>query len=419
MLSIKRLQIVVVHCFLLIILMACSNNEVSNQASNDSKNASTTINRSQQAQGVTDTEIIVGMSNAQSGPAGVYDQLREGTQSYFNYVNENGGINGRKIKLIAYDDEYLPNKFNQNMKRLVETDKVFALVGIHCTPCIGASEDYLEDSGIPVVFTSGASTFVQPPKDNFFAHLMNYNLEAGIYLDYMVKELGFKNVYITYQNDDAGKDFLAGIHRRIEEYDDFEILKETPHLVADVDFSAIAHEVRKLKPDAVLLLGTPQPAAKLKQELYNTGLGDIPYLVSSVGGNDPNLFNLAGKDAWEGTYSSAPILSSEYSDNPSIKIFEERFLQDFPKSKISGTSQLGWAAGEIFVEGVKRAGDNLTWENIIAQLESFDKWDGSIYTNVTYGPNNRYGNTTIYMTQARDGRIVPISEALTADPNSQ
>lgn len=399
----------------LVIFTACSSDKSSVKNSTDKGDPE---NKPQQAQGVTDTEILVGHSGPQTGAAAAYDQVRQGIQSYFNYVNENGGVNGRKLKLIPYDDTYQPNQFVQNTKRLVEEDKVFALVGSVGTPNIAATEKYIEEKGIPLVgYTSGTSQFVNPPKKNFFSHLMNYNIEGRIFLDYLVNELGAKTVYISYQNDDSGLDFLSGINERINEQNyEIEVLKETPHLPTDVDFSSIAYDISKLKPDAVLMLSTPQPAAKLKQELHKTGQDDIPYLVPSTGGNDPNLFNLAGKEIWEGAYSTTSILSSEYSDEPSLKIFEERYPQDFPKSTVSGISQWGWGVAQIFVEAVERAGEDLTWENLITQLETMDNWDGSIYPSITYSPENRYGNTTLYITQAKDGKIVPISEQITYDP---
>lgn len=368
-------------------------------------------------QGVTDTEILVGHIGPQTGPAAQYDLVRQAITSYFNYVNENGGVNGRTLKLIAYDDEYQPSKTVPAAKRLVEEDKVYAMVGNVCTPCNAAVKDYITQKGIPMVAVStGASQFVNPPIRNYFGYLMNYRMEAAIYVDYVVNKLGAKSIAVVYQNDDYGKDNWEGVKEAIQKYDGLTIAAEVTFLATDNDFSSQAQQIQQVNPDAILMFATPKPAASLRKELHKIGATDIPYIVSSVGANDTNLFNLAGEEVWNGTISSASMPMADDSDDEKMKLYKERFTKDFPNSTYNGNAQWGWVAAQIFVEGLKRAGDDLSWDNYIKALETLDGWDGSLYPSVTYTSEFRYGLNSLFMTEARDGKIVPITGYIFYDP---
>ncbi|WP_078428261.1 ABC transporter substrate-binding protein [Alkalihalobacterium alkalinitrilicum] len=424
--SIKNFLYLIVSIVVLSLLVACSNSQVSNdtdtntptpndEATNDNPKSNDSIEVSQ---GITDTEILIGHIGPQTGPAAVYDMVRQGIQSYFNYVNDNGGVDGRQLKLIAYDDQYQPSRTVQMATRLVEEDKVFALVGNVGTAANLSALPVYEKTGATVVgVSSGASDLVNPTIPNFFSGLMNYNIEARIYLEYIVNEMNAKKIFISYQNDDSGLDFLSGVHESIGNYDGVEIVAEIPHLATDTDFSSIAQRIQRTNPDVVVVLSTPNPAANLKREMYRIGLTDIPYVVSAVGGNDTNLYNLVGEDIWTGTISSTSIIHPDISDDPDIKVYVEQFSKDFPNTPYSsGIPQWGWAEAQILVEALKRSGDNLTRENLITQLESFDGWEGSLYPSVTYSSDNHYGITTLYMTEAKDGSIVPITGAISYDP---
>ncbi|OUM84622.1 MAG: hypothetical protein BAA01_05630 [Bacillus thermozeamaize] len=416
----KRLTFVggVITLVLLLIITACGGNQPANTSPGNNQQGGDAGNQpKQQAQGVTDSEILVGHIGPQTGPAAQYDLIRQGIQSYFNYVNENGGVNGRKLKLIAYDDQYQPSKTVPAAKRLVEEDKVFALVGNVCTPCNAAVKPYLVEKGIPVVaVSSGADQFVNPPVKNYFGYLMNYRMEAAIYVDYAVNKMGAKKVAIAYQNDDFGKEGLEGAKEAIKKYNGLEVVAEVPFLVTDADFSSQAQQLQKSKPDVILAFATPKPAASLRKEMHKINATNIPMIVCSVGANDTNLFKLAGEEIWEGVISSASMPMADDSDDPDMKLYKERFTKDFPNSTYNGNAQWGWVAAQIFVEGLKRAGDDLSWENYIKALETLDKWDGSLYPSVTYTPEYRYGLTSLFMTEAKDGKIVPITGIIHYDP---
>lgn len=402
------------------LLAACNNNEstISEKTPDVAKEADSST---ELAQGVTDDEILIGHLGPQTGPVAIYDLIRKGFESYFKYVNENGGVNGRELKLIAYDDQYQPAKTVQLAKRLVEQDKVFAMIGNVCTPCNTSAKDYYIEKGIPIVFlSSGAKEFVDPPIKTYMgSSIMNYRVEAKIFLDYAVNELGAKKIALAYQNDDYGKEGYKGVKEAIKNYPDVEIVEEVTFLATDTEFSSQAQKLNNAKPDAILDFSTPNPAANLKKAMHKIGLTEPAYIVSSVGANDTNLFDLAGKDVWEGTYTGATFPMPELvPDDEDMQLFVERFSKDYPDDPTTGFSQVGWAAAQVLVEALNVTGDELTWDNFLKSFYSFDNWDGSLYAGVTFNENNHYGLSTMFMTQAKDGKIEPITDPISFDPET-
>ncbi|PWA12784.1 hypothetical protein DCC39_03815 [Pueribacillus theae] len=398
-----------------IVLAACSDKTTGgNNTETDEKNEKT-------AQGVTDEEILIGHLGPQTGPTAIYDLVRKGIETHFEYVNENGGVNGRKLKLIAYDDQYQPAKTVQLAKKLVDEDKVFAVLGNICTPCNTAAKDYYVQKGVPMVLVnSGAKEFVDPPIDSYMGSaVFNYQAEAKIFLDYAVTKLGAKKIALAYQNDDFGKEFFESAKEAIGNYPDAEIVTEVTFLATDTDFSSQAKKLENANPDAVLNFATPNPAANLKKAMHKIGLDQPDYIVSTVGANDTNLFELAGKEVWEGTYSGGIFPMPETSTNDEdVKLFVERFSKNYPNDPATSFSENGWAVAQVLVEAIKRTEGDLTWENFLNAFYTFDNWDGSLYAGVTFSEDNHYGLTSMFMTEAKDGKIVPITEPITIDPSS-
>lgn len=421
--KLKKLGFLIFLALVVAIISACSDdssssndNDVNNDSDNGSSGGSVEL-----AQGITDDEILVGHLGPQTGPVAAYDNIRVGIDAYFQYYNDEfGGVNGRKLKLIAYDDEYEPSKTVQLAPRIVEEDKVFALLGNTGTAHNLAVKDLYDKHGIPVVMLgTGAEDFANPVAENWFGSgLGYYKLEAKVYLDYAVNELGAKTIGIVYQNDDYGKQFLDGLKDSLPNYEGVEIISEYTYVTGDTDFSAQAQRLKEDNPDVIFAFAIANPAANLKKELYNLGV-DIPFFATSTGGNDKNLFNLAGKEAWEGTISSAYYPNPDVvTDDPLLNVYVEQMEKYHPKVDPVGFAQIGWGAAQVFVEALERTGDELTWDNFKNALHTFDNWEGSIYESVTFTPENHYGITSLFMTEAKDGQIVPISGKITLNPET-
>lgn len=401
--------------FMMVLLLAACNGEKTS-----SNNTTGGKDSNELAQGVTKNEILVGHSAPQTGPVAVYDTFRKGMDTYFQYINENGGVNGRKIKLIAYDDQYQPTKASQNAKKLVEEDKVFAVIGNQGSAANLAAKDYYINKGVPVILPgTGLKGFVDPPVKNWMgATMMNYEVEAQIMLNYAVNELGAKKIAIAYQNDDFGKAPYNKIKEMIKTYPGVELVAEVTYLPADTEFSAQAQKLQQAKPDTIFNFGVMSPVVNLKKAMYKIGLDKANYIVSSIAGGDTHAFQLAGGDVWEGTYSGGILISLDDENNEKIKLFKERFKKSYPNEQATNFVESGWSAAQVFVEALKRTGDNLTWDNFLKSFNTFDNWDGSMYAGVSFSEKNHYGITKMYMTKANNGKIQQISDSIEFDPET-
>lgn len=418
----KKTLLSIFTCIMMIFLAACSGG-----GNGGSDGASTTAGEKDGdsgstaavAQGVTDSEIKVGWFGPQTGNVAIYDLVRKGIDSYFKYVNENGGVDGRELKLIAYDDQYQPAKGVQLSKRLVEEDKVFAIIGAQGSPSNSAAKDFLMQSGVPVLLPgTGLKEFVEPPIKNWMGTaMMQYGVEASILLDYAVNDLGAKKIALAYQNDDLGQEMYNSIKKNIENYPEVEIVEEVSFLSTDTEFSSQAQKIDKAKPDTVFNFGTTNPAVNLKKALYKIGFDQANYVVSSAAALDSAVFDLAGKDVWEGTYSGDRLKNlSNAPNDEGLQLFVDRFSKDFPNESVSSIAQTGWGVAQVFVEAVKRTEGDLTWDHFLEAFHTFDKWDGSMFAGITFSPDNHYGVTSMYLTQAKDGQILPITEPISFDP---
>jgi branched-chain amino acid transport system substrate-binding protein len=388
----------------LLLFVACNKN--SNTSSNDSKGKS---------QGVKDDEILIGGWVPQSGPAAQWGILGEVYQSYFNKVNAEGGVNGRTLKYIAIDDEYQPSKTVAAAKKLVEEDKVFAILGTTGTAHNKAVMPYLTKKGIPVVaVASGDSAFVDPPVKNYFALQTNYDIEARIFSTYANDELKAKSVGIFYQNDDYG---IVYKDAAVEELNKLgiKVATQEPFNVTDVDFSSQALSIKKANPDVVFLFASPKPAASFLKEFDKIG-GSADRMLTYTSA-DQTMIDLAGEDVMEGVFSTTWVKSLNDSEDPLIKEYVDQLKKDLPNEDPNSVfMRSAWAYAQVLVEGLKRSGDNLTWENFIKQMETLEDWNGSLAYNVTYSSQYRYGQTSVKVSQFKDGNIVDISDVIKYEP---
>jgi branched-chain amino acid transport system substrate-binding protein len=363
------------------------------------------------AQGVTDTTITVGTWGPQTGPAATYGLVGNGMDAYFKYINEQGGINGRTLEFKFYDDGYQPAKAVAAAKRLVEEDEVFAIVGTIGTPSNLATRDYLVEKGVPVVsFASGASIFTTPVVKTWFAVLPNYRAEGKLLTKYAVETLGKKKIGVLYQNDDFGKDNLAGVEDYMKE-NGMEIAAKEAYSPADVDYAPAALKMKEAGVDAIILCTIPKPAAAFAKEVRKLGV-DAQLIANTVTGSDPTVMTKLAEGAWEGVVTGG-FGPKPTDDTPEMKTFRENWKKHYPKeNEYSAFALSGWIYAEILVEAIRRSGDELTWENLVAQLETFDNWSGDFAHNITHTPENHIGTAAMYFMEVKNGENVKITENL-------
>lgn len=358
--------------------------------------------------GVTETEIVVGSFQALSGPyAAIGVPMKSGMEAYFNWINKNGGINGRKIKLIVEDDQLNPSRTVAAVKKMVEQDNIFALVGGLGTYGCLAVMDYVVEKGVPFVYQgSGASALAYPPKKNIFAVQPNYTNEGKIIAQFVVDQLKAQRIAVLYENTDIGKEGLAGVKSQLEKLGKSQLLVlEVGFAGNEVNFSPYVLKAMQAKADVVILYTLAKGAAAIAKEAYN--LGYKPTFVTTYPNADPSLFAAAGP-AWEGVIMAGwvPILAPDDQD---FKKCIEIYQQSFPNEIPNPYAVAGFIAAEVFTEGVRRAGKNLTRESLISALETLKNWDGIMAKDINYGPNERSGKISMYFLKAEKGQFKTIT----------
>jgi branched-chain amino acid transport system substrate-binding protein len=359
--------------------------------------------------GVTDTTIKLGTYQPLSGPLAPYAVLGRTIASFFEMVNDRGGIHGRRIELLMRDDGYNPANTRAVVKELVEREKVFAMVGGLGTPTGLAVMDYLNDRKVPhVAPASGYSGWANPPKRYLFPQSTNYAVESRLLTRYAAEQLKAKKIAVLYQNDPFGKEGLDGVTEMAR--------KQGLHVVAtvsyertDTDYSSHALKLQRSRADVVLLWSTTKPTATLLKEAAK--IGYKPHWVSSLVNLDPVMFKLAG-EAWEGVVVASPYTLYSAPEAAPYREFMKQYLPDEP---IGGFSVGGYAIAEVMTEALKRAGRELTREALVQALETFKDWDGVIARNITWAPSKRQGQNSVFFTRAQKGEYVKISDWLTLE----
>ncbi len=343
--------------------------------------------------GITDTQVLIGAFQDQSGPASVVGiNMRKGMEAYFNWINAQGGVNGRKIKLLVEDDGFQAARAVAATKKLVEQDKVFALVGTLGTPGIQATIDYIMEQEVPSIYQgSGISALAYPPKKYFFPVQPNYIAEGRIITTYLVENLGLKRIALALEQTDIGSEGGRGVREQLAVYG-LEPVETVTFGAADVDFSSQVLRLLRARPEAVVIYSTLKPAAGLLTQAKVMGL-EAKFTTTYVNADPIQMPALAG-EACVGVLAPGwvPVLGN---DPDSIK-YLEIYQASFPGEAPSAYAAAGFIAAEVFTEGLRRAGANPTREGLIAAMETMRDWDGIMAKGITYTPEFRSGKASMY-----------------------
>ncbi|HBT25859.1 MULTISPECIES: ABC transporter substrate-binding protein [Pseudothermotoga] len=363
--------------------------------------------------GVYSDKIVVGSFQALSGSYAIIGQeMSKGMKAYFNWVNKNSGVYGRKIELIIADDQLNPSKTVVEVKRLVESDKVFAIVGGLGTYGCLAVMDYLEQNKVPFVYQgAGTSLLVMPPKKYIFGVQPDYTLEGQLIAKFLVKELGKKKIAILYMANDIGKEGYAAALSRLQSYN-LKPVVEISYNPAETDYSALAVDVLNANPEAIIIYGLITDTIRWIKTLRDYGVtSDIVTIYPNA---DPSLVTLGGKYV-EGIYLTGWVPLATPDKPEFVRDYERAvaiFQETYPKEIPSSYAVAGFIAAEVFVQGLLRAGSDLTREGLVKALETFDHWNGILAKDITWGPNLRRGKSSMYFIKIENGVFVPVTDLI-------
>ena len=362
--------------------------------------------------GVTDNSILVGCSNSFSGPL-VYpgtQLVNNGLESYIGYINAKGGVNGRQIKTQYYDDGYKPQNAVANTKRLVEQDKVFAILSSQGTGAVMATVKYLIQNKVPLLFPfqgvpiSGQKTI--------FTSFTPYSNQAELVVTWLVKVKGFKRIGILYQDDKYGYTFRDPGQKTLQKLGLSWAAAESYKRGAK-DLSAQVAKLRKAKLDACLLVATPPPGATFLKEAHKQGWKDTK-IISSGPLTDEKYINLSG-GVGEGVWGLSLWPDPVNSQDPAVVEYR-KIVDQYGKDKDKTPNRyslFGYYYAKLFVEGLERAGKNVTRESYIAALEGIKNWESGIAPPVSFSATDHLAQNSGFMVEVQKSVFRPISGWLT------
>jgi branched-chain amino acid transport system substrate-binding protein len=365
-----------------------------------------------QAPGVSDGEVVLGISAPLSGPAAAWGSISVAAEAWARHVNAAGGVNGRKIRVVVKDDAYNPGQAVANVNEL--KDSVFALVCLLGTAVLNANKDTVAEAGIPTVWPLGnPQVFAAQPREKLrgvFMAYPDYMDEAEFLVGQAAKLEGAKKIAVFFQNDDYGKGGLEGARRGVKAAKGAVALAaEVPYEVADRELGTQALKLKESGADTVLLYSTATHGAAIVKEMAKVGFRPKVFASFTLGDRSV-MYRLLG-DLWEGAYYD---VNEATPGEPEADRVLEIILKEEPKLKgREAFALIGATAMAVTAEGLKRSGRELTREKFIAALETLkDFRPENLTAPITWTRSRRHGLNTVRLMRAKkavDGSFTPIS----------
>ncbi len=362
--------------------------------------------------GVSNTEIRIGQYGPQTGPAALWGAVARGTGCYFDMINAEGGIHGRKIKYYLRDDGYMPPRTKAIVKELVEDKGIFALASGVGTATGMAVKKYLHRKKVPWVGpATGSSHWAYPPSKYLWADYPLYFDEASILVNYAVQTLGKKRIAFFYQNDDYGKEGLLGAEAALAKLG-MKLVAAVSAEPLDTDLSSHCMKLKAANPDCVIMWVLPKHGAIILGTAAKMGFKP-QWMTTSTLSDIPIMYKIT-KGLFEGvifvTFAQLPD-----SKDPLMIKYKKAHDEFAPKDRWGIFFYAGFYFVEPMVEGLKRCGRDLTVENFVKAMDSLKDFQG-IGPKITYGPKKRQGTRTVFLAQCKEGgKIERISEWMTSD----
>ena len=325
--------------------------------------------------GATDTEIKIGNTNPYSGPASAYGTIGKTIDAYFKKVNAEGGIKGRKVNFISYDDGYSPPKAVEQVRKLVESDEVLLVFQPLGTPSNTAIQKYMNSKKVPQLFVATGATKWGDPKGNpwTMGWQPTYQAEGQIYAKYIMKNHPNAKIGILFQNDDYGKDYVKGLKDGLGDKAKTMIVSELPYEPADPTVDSQIVSLKGSGADVFFNVTTPKFAAQAIKKAHEIGWKPL-HLLNNVSQSVGSVLKPAGLEA------SKDVLSTGYLKDPTDSTwdndagkkewvaFMDKYYPDGDKT--SSFTVYGYTVAQTLHETLKQAGDTLTRENVMKQAAS-------------------------------------------------
>jgi len=330
-------------------------------------------------QGATDTEIKLGNTTPYSGPTSAYGTNGRAAAAYFRMINDRGGVNGRKINFISYDDAYSPPKTVEQVRKLVESDEVLALVQTLGTATNSAIMKYTNAKKIPQLFVATGGTKFGDPK-NFpwtMGFQPNYQSEGRVYAKYILANHPAGRIAVLFQNDDYGKDVLKGLKDGLGPKTSM-IIAEAPYETGDPTVDSQVVRLQASGADVFVNIATPKFAAQAIKKVAELGWKPV-HILNNVAGSIGSVLKPAGFENSKGILSTAYLqdpTDKANANDPGVKewvAFMDKYFPEGDKTNSGNVS--GYVIARLMVQVLQQCGDNLTRENVMKQAANLKDVD--------------------------------------------
>ena len=325
--------------------------------------------------GASDAEIRIGNTNPYSGPASAYGTIGKTIAAYFKMLDDQGGINGRKINFISYDDAYSPPKTVEMVRKLVEQDNVLFVFQTLGTPSNTAIHKYMNMKKVPQLHVATGASKWNDPKN--FPWTMgwqpNYQTEARIYAKHILQTKPDVKIGVLYQNDDYGKDYLKGLRDGLGDKAAKMIVAEVSYEVSDPTVDSQIVQLQASGANVFFNVGTPKFAAQAIRKAYDIGWRPVQYL-NNVSTSIGAVLTPAGLEKSVGIITTAYLKDysdAQWANDPAVKRWESFMKKYYPAGDLNDVSNLyGYTVARTLEQVLKQCGDNLTRENVMKQAAS-------------------------------------------------
>ncbi|MCA1959511.1 MAG: ABC transporter substrate-binding protein [Desulfomonile sp.] len=366
----------------------------------------------EKVRGVTDTEIVIGQWGPQTGPAALWGSVGRATGVYFELINSEGGIHGRKIKYYLRDDAYQPAKTKAIVKEFVENIGIFAVAGGVGTSTGMAVREYLTENKVPWISpATGSSHWTKPFNKYIFSTFPQYYQEAYVQTQYAVEKMGKKKIAFFYQNDDYGKEGLDGAKKYMEDKG-LKLVAEVPVEVTDTDLKSHALKLKQSEAEVVIIWVLPKHGAMILGVCK--AIGYSPQFMAASTLSDPDLMFTVTKGLWKGVmYGNFVNMES-----PLVKKYQDAQKKWAPDEKYTGLFYLaGFYFAEPLVKGLQLAGRDLTPDTFIKAMESIRNWSDWLGYDCTFTDKDHQGVKSVYLEKCGDnGQRIKVSDWLVYKP---
>jgi branched-chain amino acid transport system substrate-binding protein len=331
--------------------------------------------RAANAPGVTDKEIKIGQTMPYSGPASAYGVIGKTEAAFFKMINDEGGVNGRKINLISLDDGYSPPKTVEQVRRLVEEEKVAFLFNTLGTPPNLAIREYCNKMMVPQLYVAtGASVFSDPAHFKWTTGFNpNYQTEARIYGKHILQTRPKGKIAVLYQNDGFGKDYLIGLRAGLGEANAGMIIKEASYETTEPTVDSQVVTLQASGADILLIAATPKFAAQAIRKSADLGWNGARY-VTNVSVSIATILKPAGLEKSKGLITATylkDVTDPRWKDDPDTKIWSDFCNKHLTRASFSDANAgYGFVAASVMTLVLKECGNDLSRENILAKAES-------------------------------------------------